>query len=54
MKSFNKKADFAWESLAKLLIALIVLLFVLGLIWLVKDKIALQIEKLGNLFKFGV
>lgn len=49
----NKKADFMWESLAKLLIALMVLFFILAMLWLAKDKIALQIAKLGNILRFG-
>jgi hypothetical protein len=49
----NKKADFSMETIGKLLLALILLLFLLMVIWLGKEKIASLIEKLTNILRFG-
>lgn len=49
----NKKADFSFESLAKLLIAMVILVFLLIIAWLGKDKIVSLIEQLKNILRFG-
>jgi hypothetical protein len=49
----NRKADFSWETLAKLMIALVLLVFILTALWLSKDKIFSLIDKLKNILRFG-
>ena len=49
----NKKGDFEWETLVKVIIALIVLVFILSLIYLAKDKIFEKIQAFENLLRFG-
>ncbi|MBU0962488.1 MAG: hypothetical protein KKD48_01135 [Nanoarchaeota archaeon] len=49
----NKKADFSFESLAKLLIAVVVLAFLLIIAWLARDKISSLIDQLKNILRFG-
>ena len=49
----NKKGDFEWETLAKLIIAIIVLVFILAIIYLAKDKIMEKIQAFGNMLRFG-
>lgn len=49
----NKKADFSMETVGKLLIALALLLFLLAIVWLGRDKIASQIAKLTDILRIG-
>lgn len=49
----NKKADFSLETLAKLLVAVVVLFILLAMIWLSKDKILNLLGKLADIFRFG-
>lgn len=52
-RKMNKKGDFSWETLAKLMLALVMLLFIAGIIFLAKDKIYSLLEKVTNIFRFG-
>jgi len=45
----NKKADFAWENLAKIIIALVLLVIVIGLISIFRERI---FELLGGIDYF--
>ncbi|MBS3163295.1 hypothetical protein J4427_01260 [Candidatus Woesearchaeota archaeon] len=49
----NKKGDFAWETLMKLFIALLVLVFILTIIYFAKEKIMSILEKFASLLRFG-
>ncbi len=53
MYKMNKKADFSLETLAKLLVAVVVLFILLAMIWLSKDKILSLITKIADIFRFG-
>ncbi|MDD5650570.1 MAG: hypothetical protein PHF86_09175 [Candidatus Nanoarchaeia archaeon] len=49
----NKKGDFPMETVGKLLVALAVLLLLLAIMWLGKEKIMSLIESLTNILRFG-
>ncbi len=49
----NKKADLAFSTIAKLIIALIVLTLLIIFIFTLKDKSLLVFEKIKNLLRFG-
>lgn len=53
LHKMNKKGDFSWETLAKLILALVMLLFIAGIIFLAKDKIYSLLGKVTNIFRFG-
>ena len=49
----NKKADIEFDTVLKLLIGLIVLLIIVGLIFLFKDKLIAILEKIKEILRFG-
>ncbi len=48
----NKKADITWDTVAKMLIALAVLVFILIIIWKSKDKIVSSFNAFKNFLRF--
>jgi len=48
-----KKGDVTWDEVAKLIIALAVLIFLVIAIWLLKDKIIDLFDKFMNVLRFG-
>jgi hypothetical protein len=54
MQCLNKKGDLEFDTILKLIIGIIVLLVVIGLIFLFKDKSLVIIDKIKDLFRFGV
>ncbi len=49
----NKKGDFSWEQIAKLLIVIVFLLILLIMIWLLRDKLFSLFDKLKDILRFG-
>ncbi len=49
----NKKGEFGWEEIAKILLALVFLLIIITLIYLFKDKTSSLLESIKNLLRFG-
>ena len=47
-----KKAEFGWEEIAKILIALVFLVIIIAIIYLFRDKINTTLESIKNLFRF--
>ena len=50
----NKKADIEFDTILKMLITIIVLLVIIGMSFFFKDKILAVIDKIKDLFRFGV
>ena len=48
----NKKGDFGMEQISKIIISLIVLFVILGITWLLKDKISVLFDKIVNILRF--
>lgn len=48
----NKKGDFGMEEISKIIIALIVLFVILGITWLLKDKIFVLFSKIVDVLRF--
>ncbi len=51
--SENKKGALEFETIMKLLLALIVLLIVIGLVFLLKDKSISILDKIKQIFRTG-
>ncbi len=51
-KLFNKKGDLQWDYIAKIVIGLVVLVFVLLLIWKSKDKIMDLLDSFKDIMRF--
>ena len=49
-----KKGDIAWDTIAKLLIALAFLLIISLMLYLFKDKLAALFESSKRILRFGV
>lgn len=49
----NKKADIEFDTVLKLLVGLIILLIIVGLIFMFKDKSLLILEKIKEILRFG-
>lgn len=49
----NKKADFGWEEIAKLILIIIILIILILIVYLYKDKALEVIEKLRDFIRFG-
>lgn len=49
----NKKGDMEFETILKLLLALIVLLIVIGLVFLLKDRSISILDKIKEIFRTG-
>ncbi|MEW6063492.1 MAG: hypothetical protein AB1571_03950 [Nanoarchaeota archaeon] len=48
-----KKGDITWDEIAKLIIALTVLIFLVIAVWLLKDKIVDLFDKFLAVLRFG-
>jgi len=48
----NKKG-LAWETLGKIILAMVILLVLIGIIYILKDKMYELWEKIVNIFRFG-
>lgn len=49
----NKKGDFGFEELVKLMIAIVVLVIIIGIIFLLRDKGYELLEELTKFLRFG-
>ena len=49
----NKKADFGWEEIAKIILVLVFLIILILIVILYKDKSLEIIEKLKDFIRFG-
>lgn len=47
----KRKAEITWETIVKLILALIVFVFLIGLVWMSRDKIALFIGNLIDMIR---
>ena len=50
----NKKGDMEFETVMKLLLALIILLIVIGLLFILKGKSINILDKIKDIFRVGV
>lgn len=50
----DKKGDVEIDELAKVLIAILVLVVIVMVIWLLRDKMLILFERFKNLLGFGV
>ncbi len=49
----NKKAEFGWEQISKILIVLIVLIILMGIIFYLKERGNELIKDIINIFRFS-
>ncbi len=49
----NKKAEFGWEEIAKIILALVFLIALILIAFVYKDKSIQVIEKIRDFFRFG-
>lgn len=49
----DKKGDFGWEEIAKIILVLVILIILILLIYLYKDKSIEIIDKLRDFIRFG-
>ena len=49
----NKKGDLEFETVIKLLLALIILLVIIGLIFILKGKSFVIFDKIKSILRFG-
>ena len=54
MKWMNKKGDMEFETVMKLLLALIILLIILGLIFLLKNKLINILDRIKEILRIGI
>tara|TARA_Y100000034_G_C6677883_1_gene297879 strand:- start:21 stop:170 length:150 start_codon:yes stop_codon:yes gene_type:complete len=48
----NKKAEFGWEQISKILMVLIVLIILMGIIFYLKGRGSDLIKEIINIFRF--
>ena len=53
MKFMNKKGDFTFEQIGKILLALAFLIILILIAFLFKDKLVQVIENIKNIVRFG-
>ena len=49
----NKKGDFGWEEIAKIILVIVFLIILILIAFLYKEKALAFIEKLKDLIRFG-
>ena len=49
----NKKADVEFELILKLIVALMLILIIIGIIFIFKEKSLLILEKIKEILRFG-
>lgn len=49
----DKKADFAWETMGKYILYLIILLILIGLVFVIKGGIGSTLDWIGKFLRFG-
>ncbi len=49
----NKKGDFGWEEISKIILVLVILIILIILVFLYKDKAIEIIDKLKEFIRFG-
>ncbi|MBS3168795.1 hypothetical protein J4216_06720 [Candidatus Woesearchaeota archaeon] len=53
MQRMNKKADFEFETVIKLMIGAIILIIIITLVFLFKDKSISILDSIKNILRFG-
>ena len=49
----NKKAEFGWEQISKIILVLLVLIIIITIIFYLKGRGYELIENIKNIFRFG-
>jgi Tfp pilus assembly protein PilO len=49
----NKKSEFGWEEIAKILLVLLFLIILIAIAYLFKDKLSSTMESIKNLLRFS-
>ena len=49
----NKKAEFGWEQISKIILVLIVLIILIGIIFYLKDRGSDLVKDIINIFRFS-